>query len=250
MKKRYAIVLALFFIGVICLFAYTSFATTESATELKPYIESVEQVQKGMTLWQLIKTGGFIMIVLGGLSIAAIASIIYNFMTLKVSKLSPPDFAEDIIQKLDKKKHKIAEELCKSNENIISNIVLAGLNKSSKGGIFAREAVENSARKEIARLWQNISYLSDIAIVSPMVGLLGTVLGMIQAFNVIAFQAAVVKPILLAGGVSKAMVTTAGGLIVAIPAMIFYAYFRGKVQEISNVLESHTSDILKIMEEV
>ena len=250
MKKRYALFLVLLFTGAICLCTYTSFAATESAAELKPYIESVEQVQKGMTLWQLIKTGGFIMIVLAGFSIAAIAGIIYNFMTLKVSKLSPSDFAEDIIQKLDKKKDKIAEELCRSHENIISNIVLAGLNKKPKGAIFAREATENSARKEIARLWQNISYLSDIAIISPMVGLLGTVLGMIQAFNVIAFQAAVVKPILLAGGVSKAMVTTAGGLIVAIPAMIFYTYFRGKVQEISNVIESHTSDILKIMEEV
>ena len=249
MKKLFAIGLVLFFTGAICLCVYSSLAA-ETATELKPYIESVEQVQKGMTLWQLIKTGGFIMIVLAGFSIAAIASIIYNFITLKTSKLSPPDFADDIIQKLDKKKHKVAEELCKSHDNLISNIVLAGLKKKAKGAIFAREAAENRARKEIADLWQNISYLADIAIVSPMVGLLGTVLGMIQAFNVIAFQAAVVKPILLAGGVSKAMVTTAGGLIVAIPAMIFYAYFRGKVQEISNVIESHCSDILKIMEEV
>lgn len=250
MKKTYAIVTMLLFISIVFLYAPASFAAAESKAELKPYIESVEQVQKGMTLWQLIKTGGFIMIILTALSIAAIASIIYNFMTLKISKLSPPDFSDDIIQKLDKKKHKIAEELCKSNKNIISNIVLAGLKKHAKGALFAREAVEICARKEITRLWQNISYLSDIAIVSPMVGLLGTVLGMIQAFNVIAFQAAVVKPILLAGGVSKAMVTTAGGLIVAIPAMIFYAYFRGRVQEISNVVESHCSDILKIMEGV
>ena len=108
--------------------------------------------------------------------------------------------------------------------------------------------MENCGRKEVATLWQNISYLADIATVAPMVGLLGTVLGMIQAFNVIAFQTAVVKPILLAGGVSKAMVTTAGGLIVAIPIMIFYAYFRGKVQEISSIVESYLTDIIKIVE--
>jgi len=246
MKKRYIIIpifMALTFYLLFPLHAAIN-------TELQPYIDSVDQVQKGMTLWQLIKTGGFIMIVLAGLSIAGIASIVYNFMNLKLVRLAPDDFTEDIIQKLTKKKHKIAEELCKSQDNVISKIVLSGLNKRSKGPMVAREAAESSARREIADLWQNISYLSDIAIISPMVGLLGTVLGMIQAFNVIAFQAAVVKPILLAGGVSKAMITTAGGLIVAIPAMIFYSYFRGKVQEISNSVETHTSDILKIMEEV
>ena len=242
------------FIAITVLLALSLSLSTSSRaainTELQPYIDSVDQVQKGMTLWQLIKTGGIIMIVLAGLSIAAVASIVYNFMTLKLIRLAPDDFTEDIMQKLAKNKPKIAEELCKSNDNIISRIVISGLNKKPKGAMVAREAAEGSARREIADLWQNISYLSDIAIISPMVGLLGTVLGMIQAFNVIAFQAAVVKPMLLAGGVSKAMVTTAGGLIVAIPAMIFYSYFRGRVQEITNVVESSTSDILKLMEEV
>ena len=110
--------------------------------------------------------------------------------------------------------------------------------------------MENHTKKEIGGMWQNISYLADIATIAPLVGLLGTVLVMIQAFNVIAFQTAVVKPILLAGGVSKAMVTTAGGLIVAIPVMLFYAYFRGKVQDISNVVESYATDIIKFIEEL
>ncbi len=244
MKNKAFVISLLFFIGAICFFGGE---LSYAAGELKPYIDSVEQVEKGMTLWQLIKTGGFIMVVLFVLSIAAIASITYNFMTLKVNKLSPNYFAEDIMQKLEKKKHKIAEELCKSHKNIISDIVLAGLKKESKGAVFAREAMENCARDKIAGLWQNISYLSDIAIVAPMIGLLGTVLGMIQAFNVIAFQVAVVKPVLLAGGVSKAMVTTAGGLIVAIPVMLFYAYFRGKVQEISNAVASYSTEIIKII---
>ncbi len=246
MRKRFIVISALALLSFYLVLPLHAAINTE----LQSYIDSVDQVQKGMTLWQLIQTGGFIMIVLAGLSVAAIASIVYNFMTLKINRLAPDDFTEDIIQKLAKNKHKIAEELCKTQDNLISRIVVAGLLKRSKGPTVAREAAENSARKEIAGLWQNISYLSDIAIISPMVGLLGTVLGMIQAFNVIAFQAAVVKPVLLAGGVSKAMVTTAGGLIVAIPAMIFYSYFRGKVQEISNAVESHTSDILKFMEEV
>lgn len=249
MKKRNIFILALFLAGLIS-FHFLSPAFAAINTDLKPYIESVDQVQKGMTLWQLIKCGGFIMVILAALSILAIAIIIYDFMTLKVQKLAPSNFTEDIIQKLDKKQHKIVEELCKANENMISNIVLAGLSKKSKGALFMKEAIENRARKEITDLWQNLTYLSDIAVIAPLLGLLGTILGMIQAFNVIVVQTAVVKPIMLAGGVSKAMVTTAGGLIVAIPALIFYAYFRGKVQEVSNVIESHCSDIIKIMEGV
>ena len=141
----------------------------------------------------------------------------------------------------------VADE--QNEKNMISTIILAGLDKKQKGPLLVRESIEVAARKEVGMLWQGISYLADVATVAPLIGLLGTVLGMIQAFNVIAFQTAVVKPILLAGGVSKAMVTTAGGLIVAIPAMLFYSYFKGKVQDISNAVESYTTDVIKVIEE-
>lgn len=187
------------------------------------------------------------MLILAVLSIVATAIIIYSFMTLKVNNLSPKQFAEEAIQRLEKGSERAVKDMCRSEQNIVANIIMAGLDKKNKGPLFAREAMENCVRKEISKLWQNISYLADIAVVAPLIGLLGTVLGMIQAFNVIAFQAAVVKPILLAGGVSKAMVTTAGGLMVAIPAMILYAYFRTRVQEITNVVEGYSTDIIKII---
>ncbi|MFH1995595.1 MAG: MotA/TolQ/ExbB proton channel family protein [Candidatus Omnitrophota bacterium] len=220
----------------------------EEASDLKPYIESVEQAKEGLTLWQMIKTGGLIMVVLGFLSIAMVAFVSYNFMSLKTAIIAPREFSEEVIQRLEKGKENEARSMCRSEQNAIANIVLAGLDKKQKGHALAREAMENCVRKEIGDLWQNISYLSDIAVVAPLIGLLGTVLGMIQAFNVIAFQTAVVKPILLAGGVSKAMVTTAGGLIVAIPAMLFYTFFRARVIMISNVIETYSSDIIKIIE--
>jgi len=247
MKKILPVFILLILIGTfITLF---TILPANAAAELKPYIESVEQAKEGMTLWQMIKTGGFVMLVLAVLSIIAMALTIYDFMTLKVNKLSPKNFAEDVIQKLEGGKHKLVETMCESEPNIIASIVTSGLERKDKGPLLAREAMENCTRKEIGNLWQNISYLADIAAIAPLIGLLGTVLGMIQAFNVIAFQTAVVKPILLAGGVSKAMVTTAGGLIVAIPVMLFYAYFKGKVQEIANVVESYSTDITKIIEE-
>ncbi len=218
--------------------------------KLKPYIASVQQSEQGMTLWQLVQAGGFVMVVLGFLSILATALIVYNFITLKTSRLIPEKFTLEVINKLERKQKIAAEKMCKTKDNIISKIVMAGLLRRSKGHIFAREAMEDCARKEISNLWQNISYLADVATVAPLVGLLGTVLGMIQAFNVIAFQTVAVKPILLAGGVSKAMVTTAAGLIVAIPAMMFYSFFRGRVQSIVNIIENNTTEIIKLIEDL
>ena len=135
-------------------------------------------------------------------------------------------------------------------ENLIAKIVLAGLDKTKKkpGDILVREAMEHRARIEIGGLWQNLNYLSDIVAVAPLLGLLGTVLGMIQAFHAVPLQSAGAKTALLSAGISKAMVTTAAGLIVAIPVLMSYSYFRGKVQEVTNTIEIYVTDIIKIME--
>ncbi|MBN1353440.1 MAG: MotA/TolQ/ExbB proton channel family protein [Candidatus Omnitrophica bacterium] len=247
-KKR-IIVLMFALVSVAAVFL-AGINSVNAASELKPYIETVEKSKEGMTLWQMIKTGGFIMLILAFLSLGLMTIIAYNFMTLKISKLSPSNLAEDIINKLESGKEKAARSLCSAEHNIITRVVMSGLDRKNKGPVFAREAMENRVAKEIGFLWQNITYLADIATIAPLIGLLGTVLGMIQAFNVIAFQTAVVKPILLAGGVSKAMVTTAGGLIIAIPAMIFYTYFRAKVQNIASVVENYSADIIKIVEKM
>ena len=247
MKKRILFSILILMSGVFLVLSLPQLSYAD--TELKPYIESVDQAQTGMTLWQMIGSGGFVMLVLALLSIATLALIIFSFMTLKIEKLTPRNFAESVIKDLEEEKFEEVKTMCASKENIIANIAQAGLERKDKGAVLAREAMENCSRKEVGNLWQNISYLADIAAIAPLIGLLGTVLGMIQAFNVIAFQTGVVKPILLAGGVSKAMVTTAGGLIVAIPAMLFYTYFKGKVQEISNLVENYSTDIIKIIEE-
>src|SRR3989339_365651 len=207
------------FIGLLVMvflagfWAVGAMAQKDAGKDLKPYINNVEEAKGGMTVFQMMKAG-------------------------------------DLITMLEEGEGKRAYALCQTQDNIVSNIVVAGLEKRDKGDVFAKEAIEAVARQEVGALWQNISYLADIATVAPLIGLLGTVLGMIQAFNVIAFQTAVVKPILLAGGVSKAMVTTAGGLIVAIPAMLFYSYFKGKVIEISNLVESYSTDITKLIQEL
>lgn len=241
MKSIKVIVIAICLIlaGVLCVYA---------AQDVKPLVKSVEQAREGMTVWELIKSGGSLMYVLAVLSVFCVALVIYNFLFLRLNKISPRDFGEDVIKKLESGKMREVERMCMSEENIIAKIVMAGLDKKGKGPLFARESMENCAKKEVNTIWQNITYLSDIASIATLVGLLGTILGMIQSFNGIAFQTAVVKPMLIAAGVSKAMVTTAAGLIVAIPASAFYAYFKAKVNEISGIVDEYGSDIIKIIE--
>jgi biopolymer transport protein ExbB len=205
-----------------------------------------DQMPTEMTLWQTLKAGGGVMVVIGFLSVLAVAIIIYDLMMLNVNKLAPRSLFVDVINKIENRDFSAAKTLCQQQQNtIISKIVLAGLERKNPQDDTALEAMENTARIEVTNLWQNISYLSDIVAVAPLFGLLGTVLGMIQAFHAVPLQSASVKTTLLAAGISKAMVATASGLIVAIPALIAYSYFRGQVQQVTNIVEMYSTDIIK-----
>lgn len=225
----------LVFLGMLYFGAYAQAANT-AGTDTGPE----------MTLWQTLKAGGGVMVVIGLLSVAALAIIIYDLMVLNVNRLAPSRLFDEVMRKIESRDFRAAQAVCEQeNSTIISKIVLAGLARRNPLDNSAREAMENTARVELTNLWQNINYLSDIVAVAPLLGLLGTVLGMIQAFRAVPLQSASVKTTLLAAGISKAMVTTASGLIVAIPALIAYSYFRGQVQMITNMIELYSTDIIK-----
>ncbi len=204
-----------------------------------------------LTLWQMLVAGGVVMIFIGLLSILALSIIAYEFMTLRAEKLAPREFFEDIATKLETAKIDEARELCLNENNILAKIVLAGLDRGERhnGDMSSmREAMEHRARIEVGKLWQNLNYLSDIVAVAPLLGLLGTVLGMIQAFHAVPLQSAGAKVAMLSAGISKAMIATASGLIIAIPVLMAYSYFRGKVQEVTSDIESYSTDLIKVME--
>ncbi|MBF0570299.1 MAG: MotA/TolQ/ExbB proton channel family protein [Candidatus Omnitrophica bacterium] len=212
-------------------------------------VSGAGQMPAEMTLWQTLKAGGGVMIVIGFLSVVGVAIIIYDLMMLNVNKLAPRRLFDEVMRKIESRDLPAAKTMClNQNNTIISKIVLAGLERKNPMDDSAREAMENTARVELTNLWQNISYLSDIVAVAPLLGLLGTVLGMIQAFHAVPLQSASLKTTLLAAGISKAMVTTASGLIVAIPALIAYSYFRGQVQQITNMIEIYSTDIIKAVQ--
>jgi len=107
-----------------------------------------------------------------------------------------------------------------------------------------REIAQAEGSREAATLNQRVAWLADIATIAPMLGLLGTVFGMIHSFSIMANDVAASRPMLLAGGVAQALVATAAGLAVGIPAMAAYAFFRGKVQGMISEMEGATAILL------
>ena len=246
MSRSKKISLVILIVAVLTI-AFVQLASMAQTVE--EYIPNAEAAEQGMTLWQIIKAGGEVMIVLAFMSIAAVGLIVYYFMTIKQEKLIPEGFQEEVLSLIEAGRYSEVEKMCDENDNLISDVASVGLTRVGREKIVVKEAIQNEGRRGVDDLRQKLSYLADIAVISPMVGLLGTVLGMIQAFNVIAFQTGAVKPILLAGGISKAMVTTATGLIIAIPAMIFYSFFKGRVQSVTSRLENLSTELFNLLTE-
>ncbi|MGH8047508.1 MAG: MotA/TolQ/ExbB proton channel family protein, partial [Chthoniobacterales bacterium] len=111
----------------------------------------------------------------------------------------------------------------------------------------ARDIAETEGTRQAAALNQQIVYLGDIGMIAPMIGLFGTVLGMIKSFHAVAQDVSATKPALLAAGVSEALVATAAGLLVGIPAMAAYAFYRGRVQRLIAELEAATTQLLALL---
>ena len=204
-------------------------------------------MQKGMTLWDLLVAGGWVMIPLALISIAATASAIYHFRNVTPEKMTPVDVTENILSLTESKQYDKAIAVCKQQPNMISSIALKGLERVGKGKMVVEEAIQYEGKAQTEKLWQNLSYFGDMAVIAPMLGLLGTILGMIDAFNYQAFKAGIIKPIALAQGLAKAMITTAFGLIIAVPILMLYAYFRGRVGTIASNAERASGEIAQTL---
>lgn len=213
--------------------------------------EVAEPLVRSMSAGEIIRTGGWIMYVLGAMSIGALALIIYFFMVLRQEQIIPKSFTLELSRLLADKEYDQARARCQQQPSPVAAVALAALDYAERTDetdpSLLKEIIEGEGSRQAAILQNQISYLLDIGVIAPMVGLLGTVLGMLTAFNAVALDIARAKPIFLAAGVSQALVTTATGLMVGIPAMIFYAYFRGHTGKMIGRLETVSADLLTQM---
>jgi biopolymer transport protein ExbB len=198
---------------------------------------------------EVIRNGGWTMIVI--LAMAGIATFlaIYYLFTLRASVLMPREFRLEVEELGARGDVEALTTVCKDHSCAGARIIGAvaaqlHVNPTVPYAVL-RDAMEDSGGRQSALLWQRIQYLMDIAVVAPMVGLLGTVIGMIQAFVGLAEDFSQVQPVMLTAGVSKALVSTAGGLIVGICGMLVYAYFRGRVNGLITQLEEQCAGVLQ-----
>lgn len=210
-------------------------AQTETAAEVTEEAE-VAPEDDSKSLIDMYKAGGWAMYPLTLLSVAGFGLIVYNFMAVKPGPILQSEVVpgiEEALQALDIAK---AKTICEENPAPTTNIVAAGLARVDINHYNAeqvKEAVEEASAEELADPFVLINYLSVIGSLSPMVGLLGTVSGMVKAFNVIEAEGAGSAQA-LAGNISEALITTASGMIVGIPAMFFFFFFKNKYGKITS----------------
>ncbi len=184
---------------------------------------------EAVRLWDLVLAGKLTGLVIIALSFVAFGLIVYYFLTIRKGLLLPEDLLLRVHEALRRGRLGEASERCRHDRSLIGRILSAGLRERGEGRERVRQAMEDAGGDEVLRLQRRISYLSLIGTITPMLGLYGTVIGMIRSFNTIAQKAGVPKPSELAEGISQALVTTWLGLFVAIPAMFFYGILLNRV---------------------
>jgi biopolymer transport protein ExbB len=197
-------------------------------------------------VFDIIKSGGWLMLPLILCSIIATAIIVERFWTLQKSKVLPQDLVTQVWRLARDKKldDTILRRL--KNSSSLGFILSAGLANSQYGRDVMKESIEEAGRQVVHELERFLNALGTIASITPLLGLLGTVVGMIQAFNAIVDQG-VGDPAVLAGGISIALITTAAGLTVAIPSLIFHRYFERLVDEYVVYMEAEALKLIDIL---
>jgi biopolymer transport protein ExbB len=182
-------------------------------------------------MWELVRAGGPFMWPIIVCSIAAVGILLERLWTLQRKRVLPPELLKKVSDLAEKSQvtPKVLEALEKNSP--LGRVLAAALANRHRGRAIMMERVEDTGRHVVHDLERFLSSLGTIASISPLLGLLGTVSGIIAAFNAVMLGG-MGDPSKLAGGISQALITTAGGLAVAIPSLIAYRYLRGKVERI------------------
>ncbi len=194
-----------------------------------------------------LEAGGWLMIPLVISSLVAIAVILALFITLKKSKVLPDGLA-DKARKLAKSGKMTAAHIKQIREgSLLGRVLASGLESLGQPRHVIKENIEESGRHAIHKMDKYMTTLGTIAAIAPLLGLLGTVVGMIVVFNEMLKQGGVGNPADLAGGISQALVTTAFGISIAVPALIFHRYFRGKINDYAIEMEKEAVKLLDVV---
>ena len=198
-------------------------------------------------MFEILKSGGFLIWPILLCSVIALAIILERFLALRSNDVAPPELLERIRKHLKKNTLdvKVINEI--EEDSPLGKVLAAGLRNPNQHRVVVKEAIEEAGRHVVHDLERHLQTLGTIANITPLLGLLGTVIGMIKVFSAIT-TFGVGDPQALAEGISEALVTTAAGLSVGIPSLMFYRYFKGKVNELTVDMEQQALKFMKILQ--
>ncbi len=194
-------------------------------------------------LVEMLQNGGPVIYPLGLLSVISVAFMVERSMRLRSTHVGGARHGNKVLDALEQSGPDGAIQTCEGRENSMSRVLLAGLRRLGKPYAEREKAVEDAALREVRTLSSNLRPLMVVSVLSPLLGLLGTVWGMILAFGEIATADGIGKPEVLAQGISQALITTAVGLAVAIPSQAAYYWFRSRVDKFVRTTELVYTDI-------
>jgi len=206
--------------------------TPEGNTKTEPV--SDEAPIKWENLWDPIVAGGLLMIPIAICSLILVAFVLERAISLRRGRVIPGPFTKRFLKQLGDGDldRDTALKLCEENGSPVADVLAGAVRKWGRPAVEVEQAIIDAGERSTNGLRRYLRVINGVATVTPLLGLLGTVVGMIRAFNNIATADALGRPELLAKGISEALLTTAGGLSVAIPALIFYLFFVSRVDQL------------------
>ena len=188
--------------------------------------------QQSFLMWLYKANGPYFTVAFLAISFWFVALVVQHFMGLRRDNIVPLQLVEAFEAHLNEKNYQEAYELAKADESFLGQVLSSGLAKLSAGYEKAVEAMQETGTEEVMKLEHRLSGISVVAVISPMVGLLGTVWGMILAFETLATSGGAPKPDELAQNIGMALVTTLIGLLIAIPALMFHNSFKNRIAKL------------------
>lgn len=209
--------------------------------------EAAENAAGRMSLWELFNNGGWLMWVLLLLGGATIFIFVERFLAIRKASVLDMNFMNRIRDYISDGKIKSAVDLCRKTNTPIARMVEKGIERLGRPMADVQNAIENVANLEVSKLENGLPFLATIAGGAPMIGFLGTVLGMVRTFMDMSAAGGTVDMALLSGGMYVAMVTTVGGLIVGIPAYFGYNYLVARIEKLVFRMEANSIAFMDIL---
>ncbi|HPE85763.1 MAG: MotA/TolQ/ExbB proton channel family protein [Bacteroidia bacterium] len=202
-----------------------------------------------VSVWELTQKGGWIMAILGIMSLLAVYIFIERYLMIKRASKEDKNFMNNIRDYMHNGRLEAAMDLCKNTNTPIARMIQKGLSRLGKPLTDINAAIENVGNLEVARLEKNVGTLATVASVSPMIGFLGTVIGMVKAFYDMSMAGNNIDIGLLSSGIYQAMVTTIGGLIVGIIGYILYNILVARIEKMVFILEARATEFMDVLYE-